>query len=60
MHGEAIQQRSYAGFSQENRYLQVLDLVPFVERAAQKVNDFDMLRSDLPAGGSFDSSRCTH
>jgi hypothetical protein len=57
---ETIQLRNYAGFSQADRCPQVLDLVPFVERSAQKVNDFDMLHSDSPAGGSFERSHCTH
>ncbi|CAI8777436.1 hypothetical protein EMIT0196MI5_190094 [Pseudomonas sp. IT-196MI5] len=48
---ETIQPLGYAGFSQGDRYSLVLDLVPFVEHSAQKVNDFDRLRSDVPAGG---------
>jgi len=47
---EMIQSLGYAGFSQGDRYSLVLDLVPFVEHFAQKMNDFDRLRSDVPAG----------
>ena len=48
---ETIQLLGYAGLSQGGRYSLVLDLVPFVERSAQKVNDFDRLRSYVPADG---------
>lgn len=56
---KTIQLRSDAGFSQSGRCPQVLEIVPFVDVCAQKMNDRDMLGSDFPAGGSL-GSRCTH